>query len=333
MKVVFFSAREYEKPFLEAANAARHELYWSAEALSPRHCGDLAGFDAVSVFTSDELNKSVLMALKENGTRFIAVRATGYDNVDMTAAAELGIRVANVPSYSPHAIAEHAVALMLALDRKLILADRQAHRHDFTINNLVGFNLHGKTVGLVGTGQIGRVVAAILHGFGCRILAYDVNRSAELEEQFGVVYTDLETLAGNADIISLHLPLSSQTRYMINASLINKMKKGAMLINTARGGVVNTADIIKGLESGQIGYYGMDVYEKEKGIFFNDLSGSGLEDKELDQLMNFPNVLLTPHQAFATREALQNIAAITMSNLDSWAESRICQNELYPARQ
>ena len=241
---------------------------------------------------------------------------------------EKGIKVANVPEYSPYAIAEHAVGLMLALNRKLMLADRQVHQYNFTVGNLVGFDLNKKTVGIVGTGRTGSVVAKILHGFGCPLLGYDIVKNEEIVKKYGVKYVDLKTLCQTSDIITLHTPLCAATKYLISAEMLAVMKPTVMLINTARGGIINTDDVLAALAHGKIGYLGLDVYEKEKGIFFYDWSKEKITDEVLKKLLTYPNVIVTPHQAFATQEALSNIADITFYNIDCWAKNESSTHEL-----
>lgn len=328
MKIVVYSIKDFERSYLLQANRMSHELTLLEEALNERTAQLAQGHEAVAIFTGDDASTAVVEKLHIAGVKYIAVRAVGYDNVDIKKAEELGIAVANVPEYSPYAIAEHSVALMLALNRKLILANTQVHHHNFTVGNLVGFDLHKKTVGIVGTGRIGGVTAGILHGFGCRLLGYDIKENKELSEKYNLQYVDLKTLCRESDIISLYTPLNTATKYLINIEMIQEMKQGVMLINTARGAVMNTQHVIEGLESGKIGYLGADVYEKEKGIFFYDYSKNRIQDEMLKKLMSFPNVIVTPHQAFATQEALSNIADTTFYNLDCWAQYKLTENEL-----
>lgn len=305
-----------------------HELTYAEEALSTATASLAQTHEAVVVFAGDDVSRSVVEKLHKAGVKYIAIRAVGYDNVDIKKANDLGIKVANVPEYSPYAIAEHAVSLMLALNRKLILADRQVHQHNFAVGNLVGFDLHQKKVGIIGTGRIGSVVAKILHGFGCQLSGYDIQQNKELVRKYNLKYVDLKTLCGSSDIITLHTPLNTATKYLINKELLDTMKPGVMLINTARGAVINTEHVIEALENGKIGYLGLDVYEKEKGIFFYDYSKNQITDEMLKKLMCYPNVIITPHQAFATNEALSNIADTTFYNIDCWALNKKSNNEL-----
>jgi D-lactate dehydrogenase len=328
MKVLIYSIKDFERSYLIGANKMNHELTFVEEALVLETAGLAQSHEVVVVFTGDNVTTAVVEKLNEFGVKYIAVRAVGYDNVDIKRANELEMKVANVPEYSPYAIAEHAVALMLALNRKLIIADKQVHDFNFTVDKLVGFDLHGKTVGIVGTGSIGSVIAKILYGFGCRLLGYDIEQNNELIEKYNLEYVDLKTMCRLSDIITLHTPLNTATRYLINKELVDEMKTGVMLINTARGAVINTEHVIEALENGKIGYLGLDVYEREKGIFFYDHSNKPLEDEVLKKLMSNPNVIITPHQAFATKDALTNIADATFYNIDSWAQNKKSDNEL-----
>jgi D-lactate dehydrogenase len=266
--------------------------------------------------------------LRSFGVKYIAARSAGYDNIDLLEAEILGMHVANAPGYSPYAVAEHAVALILALNRKLIIANDQVHNSNFTLGNLVGFDLHKKTVGLIGAGRIGSVMAQIMHGFGCELLAYDINPSNQISKKYDVRFCSLNEVCLRSDIISIHTPLNQLTKYILSENLFSIMKKGVMIINTARGGVVHTGDLLKYLDKGIIGAYGADVYENERGVFFFDHSAKGIQDKMLKQLLEKKNVLITPHQAFATSEALANIAEITFYNILEWAAGVTPDNEL-----
>jgi len=328
MKVLFYSTKDFEKQYLDAQNKQSHTIHFTTEMLSLATVEMATGYDVISIFANDDASAPIIKALAKGGTKYIAIRAAGFDNVDIAAANEEDIIVANVPDYSPNAIAEHAVLLMLALNRKIILANEQVTRKDFTLDKLIGFDLNQKTVGIIGTGKIGRIVARILHGFGCTIIAYDPEEDQSLMNRYDVHYVDLGTVYSRADIITIHLPLKKETAYMINESSIRQMKRGVMLINTARGGIVNTKDVLDALENGKIGYFGMDVYEKEKGIFFYDHSNNPLQDTLLDRLIKHPNVIVTPHQAFATYEALTNIAATTFQSIDSWGIHGLSAHEL-----
>ena len=272
MKTAVFSTHKFERDYLLAANSGKHELKLLETRLSPDTVELAKGCEAVSIFVNDDASAVVLEKLKENGVKFLVLRSAGFNHVNLEKAKELKMKVARVPEYSPYAVAEHTVALMLALNRKLIRAHNRVMDQNFSIDGLVGFDMNEKTVGLIGTGKIGSVVAKILYGFGCRLLALDSIKNKSLIEQFDVVYTDCETLCRESDIISLHLPLTAESKYIIDRKCITVMKNGVMLINTSRGGLVNTQAVIEALKSGKIGYFGMDVYEEEEGLFFEDHS-------------------------------------------------------------
>jgi D-lactate dehydrogenase len=274
---------------------------------------------AVCVFVNDQVDRPCLEALAAQGVKLVALRCTGFNNVDLAAAKELGLTVTRVPVYSPYAVAEHAVTLLLALNRKVHRAFNRVRELNFSLNGLVGFDLHGKSAGIVGTGKIGRIVARILRGFGMRVLAYDPFPDHAWAAAEGVEYTDAATLAGQCDVVSLHIPLTPETRHIIRRETLEQMKPGAILINVSRGGLIDTAALIMALKSGRLGGVALDVYEEEEGIFFEDLSGQVLQDDELARLLTFPNVLVTSHQAFLTREALADIANTTVANLAALA--------------
>lgn len=328
MKTLFYSIKDFEKPYLQVFDTTNGEPLFIEDALSLKTAEKAKWFNAVCIFTGDDASADVLEALYKLGVRYIATRAAGFDNIDLQKANELGITVGNVPDYSPSAIAEHAVALMLALNRKIITADKQVHTQNFTINNLVGFDLNSKTVGIIGVGRIGSVLAKILHGFGCRLLGYDIHENNQLKEKYGLNYVDLPLLCKESAIISIHTSLTPDTKYIINKNLIQLMAPGVMLINTSRGGCVNTTDIIEGLQNGHIGYYGADVYEHERGVFFYDFTGKPCKDELLKKLLALPNVLITPHQAFATQQALANIATTTFFNINCWNKGTLSGNEI-----
>ncbi|MGC4038590.1 MAG: 2-hydroxyacid dehydrogenase [Chitinophagaceae bacterium] len=329
MKILFYSVKDFEQALLLEKNTAGFLVRMTNLALSEKTAELAGGFDVISIFTGDDASAPVIERLQAAGVKFIAIRAAGYDNVDLVKAAEAHIQVANVPAYSPFAIAEHALALMLALDRKLITANRQVQQQNFSMNNLIGFNLYRKTVGIIGTGNIGAALIKLLKGFECRILAYDIQKNEELATYDRLHYVNMQQLCSESDIISIHTPLNEQTRHIINAASIALMKKGVMIINTSRGGCVDTEAVVQFLDNGHIGYFGADVYEKEKGLFFYDCSNREINDPVLKKLLQFPNVLITPHQAFATNEALDNIATTTFDTINCWAENRYSQNELY----
>jgi D-lactate dehydrogenase len=331
MKVAVYSAHQFEKEYLIDANHDKHELVLFQESLNVKTSALASGCLAVSLFVNDDASQPVLDLLHNQGVRFIALRSAGFNHVDLVHAQKLGIRVANVPGYSPYAVAEHTVAMMLALNRKLISAHNRIMELNFSLDGLVGFDMHGKKVGIMGTGKIGSVVAKILHGFDCKILAYDQHRNPDIVKAFGVEYVDVDKLCRESDIITLHVPLLTDTRHIINRNTIQLMRPGVMLINTSRGGLVNTKDVIDGLKTKHIGSFGMDVYEEEADLFFQDHSEDVLLDDIIARLLSFRNVLITGHQAFLTREALSNIAATTIANLDAWYGNHKPENELSQA--
>jgi len=310
------------------ANNGKHEFTILDASLNLQTISLAEGCKAVALFVSDDASAPVLEKLNQLGIKFIALRSAGFNNVNIRRAKELGIKVARVPDYSPYAVAEHAIALMLALNRKLIRSHSRVMEQNFSLDGLVGFDMHGKTVGIIGTGKIGYVVAKILHGFGCKLLAFDKSESDELKEKYNVEYTDYITLCKRSDIITLHAPLTEETKYIINENCIAGMKPGVMLINTSRGGLVNTKDVIDALKTKHIGYFGMDVYEEEEGLFFEDHSEDILQDDTIARLMSFKNVIITSHQAFLTDAALKNIAETTIYNLDCFENNTSTKNIL-----
>jgi D-lactate dehydrogenase len=321
MKVAIFSAKKYDREFLSAANASRHELRFFEPHLNEETAGLATGFEAVCVFVNDHVNSAVMTRLQSLGVRLIALRCAGYNNVDLAAATKHGISVVRVPAYSPCAVAEHTIALMLALNRKLHRSYNRVREGNFALDGLLGFDMHGRTVGIIGTGQIGTVVAQILTGFACPILAFDPIPNQTCRS-LGARYVELNELFAQADIITLHCPLTPENKYLIDASALQKMKTGVMLINTSRGALLDTRAIIQELKSGKIGYLGLDVYEEEEQIFFEDRSGLILSDDIFARLLTFPNVIITGHQAFFTREALSNIADITIDNIDRFEKDQ-----------
>lgn len=328
MKLLVYSAKPYEIPYLEQANKKGHQVTYIKEALDSQSAMRAVGFEAISIFSGDDASLLVLEKLWDFGVRYITLRSAGYNNIHIKSAKRFGFRVANTPEYSPHAIAEHAVALLLAFNRKLVLANAQVHNYNFLQEGLVGVNLHRKTVGIIGTGRIGSIIVKIMHGFGCRILATDPILDHDLEELCDVRYTSLEQVCKKSDIISIHIPLTYENYQLINRKNLALMKKDTVLINTSRGAIVDTKALIAALEGKKLGGYCTDVYEKEKGVFFRDNSSEGLKDELLKKLLSFSNVLLTPHQAYMTKEALKNISEITFENIDAWEEKRKCKNEL-----
>ncbi len=323
MKTAVFNTKPYDRKFLEEANKSfGHELVFFEPHLTPETCKLAFGFEAICVFVNDRLDKNILTLLAEHGTRLIALRCAGFNNIDIKAAGELGLTIARVPAYSPHGVAEHAVALILALNRKIYRAHHRVREGNFSIDGLLGFELYGKNVGVIGTGKIGTNLARIMQGFGCNILAYDPVENPDCQK-IGVKYSSLDELFAQSDIISLHLPLVKDTYHIIDASALAKMKPGVMLINTSRGGLINTAAVVEGLKSGKVGYLGLDVYEEEEEIFFEDLSGDILQDDTFARLLTFPNVVITGHQAFFTHTALKNIAETTLQNIADFEQGEL----------
>jgi D-lactate dehydrogenase len=317
MRVAVFSTRPFDRQHLEAANAGRHDLAFFDARLTPETAPLAAGADAVCAFVNDDLHSEVIACLSELGVRLIALRSAGFNHVDLKAAAEAGIAVGRVPAYSPHAVAEHTVALILTLNRKTHRAWNRVREGNFALDGLQGFDLHGKTAGIVGTGQIGALVARILAGFGMRLLAHDPHENPDCLA-LGVEYVPFGRLLEESDVIAMLCPLTPQTHHLIDADAIARMKHGAMLVNTSRGAVVDTPAAIQGLKSGRLGALGLDVYEEEEGLFFQDRSGQLIDDDVFARLLTFPNVLVTGHQAFFTREALTAIAETTLANLDAF---------------
>lgn len=328
MKIAVFSSKSYDRNFLEAANTD-HELVFFEPRLTAATAPLAAGFPGVCVFINDQLQAETLRQLAAQGTRLIALRSAGFNNVDLAVAAELDLTVVRVPAYSPYAVAEHAVGLILMLNRKLNRAYNRVREDNFALEGLLGFDLHGATVGIVGTGKIGLCFARIMHGFGCRLLAYDVYQNPDCLK-LGIEYVALSELLAQSDVVSLHCPLMPETHHLINAETIGQLKPGMMLINTSRGGLIDAAAVIGGIKSGQIGYLGIDVYEQEEDLFFEDLSDTIIQDDTFQLLQSFPNVVITAHQAFFTREALQNIASTTIGNISDFEAGWPCTNQIKP---
>ncbi|MBD2293158.1 2-hydroxyacid dehydrogenase [Anabaena sphaerica FACHB-251] len=328
MKVAVFSTKTYDRQFLEAANfPIQHELVFFEPRLNRDTAILAAGFPCVCAFVHDQVDASTLEILAAGGTRLIALRCAGFNNVDLATAAKLGITVVRVPAYSPYGVAEHAVGLILSLNRKIHRAYNRVRESNFSLNGLLGFNLYERTVGIIGTGKIGLILGQIMKGFGCNLLAYDLYKNPDLEA-LGGKYVELPELFANSDIISLHCPLMPETHHLINSEAIAQMKPGMMIINTSRGALIDTQAVIEGLKSGQIGYLGVDVYEQESELFFEDLSGEIIQDDIFQRLTTFPNVLITGHQAFFTEEALRNIADTTFANIADIEQGRSCANEI-----
>ncbi|WP_153099592.1 2-hydroxyacid dehydrogenase [Paraburkholderia hayleyella] len=319
MRIILFSSHQYDiTTFNEANTAYGYSLNFQESHLDVDTAVLARGYDVVCPFVNDSLDATVLQRLHEGGTRLIALRSAGSNHVDLDAAQQLGLTVVRVPAYSPYAVAEHAVGLILALNRHLPRAVARTREGDFSLHGMMGFDLHGKTVGVVGAGIIGQVFSHIMAGFGMQVLAHDPGPPAAAMLALGARYVPLDTLLAEADIVSLHCPLVPATYHLIDATALARMKRGAMLINTGRGGLVESNALIGALKSGQLGHLGLDVYEEEGGLFFEDHSNQPLQDDVLARLLMFPNVIVTAHQAFFTREAISEIAHTTLGNVKAW---------------
>ncbi len=322
MKVAVFSTKAYDREFFSAANQeAGHELAFFEPRLTRETARLAEGFPAVCAFVNDELDAGILLSLSRTATRLVALRCSGFNQVDLKAAAQLGIAVARVPAYSPHAVAEHTVALILTLARKVHKAHNRVREGNFALDGLLGLDLDGRTAGVVGTGKIGSIVARILRGFGCEVLAYDVVANPAVEA-VGGRYVSTDELFARSDVVTLHCPLVPATRHLINEESLARMKRGVMLINTSRGALVDTEAVIRALKSGKIGLLGLDVYEEEADLFFEDLSTQVIQDDVFARMLTFPNVLITAHQAFFTRRAMEAIARDTLANITAFEQGR-----------
>ncbi|WP_378187647.1 2-hydroxyacid dehydrogenase [Aquimarina sp. W85] len=328
MKILIYSAKDFEIPYLEKANNDHHTLHYVADRLSVDTAMMAIGFDGISIFSADDGSSKILKLLKDFGVKFVALRSAGNDNVNIASATKLGLRITHTPKYSPNAIAEHAVALTLALNRKLTLANKNVSDYNFSLSELIGFDLFKKKVGIIGAGRIGKVLIKIFKGFDCEVIVNDLKKEEALSQNYAITFTDIDTLCSKCDLILISVPLTTATHHLIDAVQIAKMKKGVMLINIARGAIVNTAHVIDALDTKQIGYYGTDVYEREHGIFFYNHNRNRPNDPLLQRLLTHPNVLLTPHQAFATDEALKNIAHDTINAFTLLEQGESLPNEL-----
>lgn len=328
MNIAFFSTKPYDRRFFDAAiGQGDHKITYFEPRLTVETATLAAGHGAVCAFVNDVLDGPVLDQLSKLGVRIIALRSAGFNHVDLKRASELNLQVVRVPAYSPHAVAEFAAGLILTLNRKIHRAYNRVREGNFALDGLLGFDLNGRTMGVVGTGQIGEVLARIMHGFGCKLVGYDVRPNPQCEA-LGMRYLSIDELFRQSDIISLHCPLTPETRYLINEQTIATMRDGVMLINTSRGAVVNTLAVISGLKSGKIGSLGLDVYEEEVEYFFEDHSAELIEDDVLARLLTFPNVIVSSHQAFFTQEALAAIAGTTMQNLNELETTGSCKNSV-----
>jgi D-lactate dehydrogenase len=329
MKIALFDAHRYDRESFETANVSfGHEITFLEPRLTAATAALAESHEAVCSFVNDKVDEDVLRIVRDGGTKLIALRSAGYNHVDLAAAARLGLPVVRVPEYSPHAVAEHAVSLVLALNRKIHRAYARVREWNFSLEGLVGFDLHGKTVGIVGTGRIGQAAARIFHGFGCRVLAFDLLPDPVFSTELGARYVDLAELYRESDVISLHVPLTPSTHHMIDAAAIASMKSGVVLVNTGRGALIDTKALIGALKRGHLGAAGLDVYEEEEGVFFHDLSNRVLQDDVLARLLTFPNVLVTSHQAFLTKEALAKIAQVTLESVTAFERGEPLKNQI-----
>lgn len=319
MKTAFFDTKPYDRKYFEESG---HEINFFDYRLSKTIAPLTEGHEAVCVFVNDVVDRACLTILAENGVKQVALRCAGFNNVDLEAAAELGVKVTRVPTYSPHAVAEHTVALLLTLNRQIHRAYQRVREHNFSLAGLVGFDLHGKTVGILGAGQIGRITAKLFQAFGCRIMIYDLKPDFDWLREHDMESASFEEVLAESDIVSLHLPLTPETFHLIDEEAISHMKPGSYLINTGRGKLVETGALIAALKGKDLGGVALDVYEEEEGVFFEDLSNEILDDDVLSRLLTFPNVLITSHQAFLTHEALSEIARITLENLTRGDEGK-----------
>jgi D-lactate dehydrogenase len=320
MEIAIFSTKSYDRQFIDAAASKQHKLHYVEAQLTADTAVLARGAGAVCVFVNDRVDDAVLQAFRSLGVGLVVLRSAGFNNVDLAAAKRHGIVIARVPAYSPEAVSEHAVALMLSLDRNIHRAYARVREGNFALEGLLGFNLHGRTVGVVGTGRVGTSVARIMTGFGCKLLAFDTRPNAACRE-IGVEYVPLDRLLEESDIVTLHCPLTPQTRHLIDADAVARLKHGAMLINTSRGAIVDTKAVVDGIKSGAIGHLGLDVYEEEAALFFDDKSDEVIRDDVFERLLTFPNVLVTGHQAFFTADALQAIADTTFANIDAFEKT------------
>ena len=326
MKIAFFSTQPYDKEYFERYNR-QHAITFFEAPLNEQTVNLAKGCDAVCAFVNDKLNASVIKELAENGIKIIAQRCAGFNNVDIAAARENKIAVVRVPAYSPHAVAEHALALIMTLNRKTHKAYNRVREANFSLDRLTGFDIYGKTVGIIGTGKIGQCFAHIMLGMGCKALAFDIIANKDMEAD-GVQYLPLKDLLQQSDIVSLHCPLTEQTKHIINNTTLDMMKNGAMLINTSRGALIDTKAVIDALKKRKLGYLGIDVYEQEEKLFFHDLSENIIEDDVIMRLLSFPNVLITSHQGFLTDEALTQIALITLQNISDFEQGKKLENAI-----
>lgn len=326
IKIAFFDTKDYDREMFDKYNSEyNYEITYFKTKLNEETAVLATGFDVVCIFVNDTANKVVLEKLKSLGVKLIALRCAGYNNVEISHLPS-GLGVVRVPAYSPYAVAEHTAGILLALDRKVYKSYQRTKKYNFSLDGLLGFDIHGKTVGVIGTGKIGKVFINIMNGFGANVIAYDVYQDKKAEEELNFKYTTLDEIYKNADIISLHCPLTKENHNMINKDSIAKMKKGVILLNTSRGKLINAKDLVDCLEKGMIGGVGLDVFEDEEEYFLNDMSNSYIRDAELSILLSMPNVVITAHQAFFTKEALEKIVSTTLSNIKEYIDTGKCEN-------
>jgi D-lactate dehydrogenase len=330
VKIAFFNTKPYDRQFFDLVNQTHgHEIHYLHPHLTHESTALINDEKVVCAFINDCLDAEVLTSLQHKGVQLIALRSAGFNHVDLAEANKLGLPVVRVPAYSPYAVAEHAVGLLQCLNRGIHRAHNRVREGDFSLHNLMGFDLHGKTVGVIGTGKIGQTFSKIMQGFGCRVIAYDIEPNQACIEA-GVEYLSLIELFFEAEIISLHCPLNPQTKHIINTVSLASMQNGVTIINTSRGKLIDTKAIINALKSGKVGLLGLDVYEEEEAVFYEDFSSSVIQDDQLSRLMTFPNVIITSHQGFFTHEAMEKIAQVTLSNISKFEQSGVIENEIFP---
>ena len=326
-RIAFFDTKNYDEEYFNKYNKDyNYEITYFKSKLNSETAKLTKGYDAVCIFVNDTADEKTLKILEENGVKILALRCAGFNNVDIEHKGNL--KVVRVPKYSPYAVAEHAVALLLNIDRKLYKSYQRVRKYNFSIDGLMGFDIHGKTVGVIGTGKIGQVFAKIMKGFGANVIAYDIYQNSQAAEEIGFKYVSLDELYANSDIISLHVPLTPETNKMINKESIQKMKHGVYILNCSRGKLINTDELVEELSTGRIGGVGLDVYENEEQFFLRDVSNDYVRDKNLSILLSMPNVIITSHQAFFTKEAVTNIAEQTLQNIKDELETGHCDSEV-----
>lgn len=328
IKIAFFDTKEYDREMFDEYNKKyNYEITYYKTKLNEETAPLASGYDVVCIFVNDNANEAVLKKLKKMGVKLLALRCAGFNNVEI-AKCPKELTVARVPAYSPYAVAEHTAGLLLALNRKVYKSYQRTKKYNFSLDGLLGFDINGKTVGVIGTGKIGKIFIKIMRGFGANVIAYDVYKDIDAAKELGYKYVDLNKLYKESDIISLHCPLTDENHNLINEESISKMKKGVIILNTSRGKLINSKDLVKCLEEGRIGGVGLDVFEDEEEYFLNDMSNSYIRDVELSLLLSMPNVVITAHQAFFTKEALEKIVSTTYENIDNFFTNGKCENEV-----